>query len=102
PHLPGAALILLTVVAATRFVETGRTQFALYAGICAGAAFGMVLTGIIAFAVLVMMVILRRDPARRRLIVLVQSLIAGGVVFLITNPFIPINALFHPQLLRSN
>ena len=61
PHLPGAVLMLLVVAAAMRYVETGRRGWWLAtAGLC-GAAFGMVLSALPVFAVLPVMMLLRRQ-----------------------------------------
>ena len=102
PHLPGLALTLLAVVAATKYVEAGRRRLALLAGVSCGAAFGMVLSALLAFAILPVMVLLRCDDAKRRLLALMISTVGGLLVYAITNPYVPINALRNPEILRSN
>ena len=97
PHLAGTALTLAAVWAAARYVRTGRGWAT--AGVLAGAAAGMILTGVAAWAVLPVMVLLR---AERRSSRLVLSLAAAATVFAVTNPYLPINALFHRERLASN
>ncbi|MEO6437210.1 MAG: glycosyltransferase family 39 protein [Tepidisphaeraceae bacterium] len=102
PHLPGLALTLLAVLAATKYVETGRRWCAMLAGALCGAAMGMVLSGLLAFAILLMMLALRRGSVRARLAALVQATTIGLVVYAMTNPFVLINAFRNPEILRSN
>ncbi len=95
PHLAGATLTLLTIAAAMKHRDTGAIKWAFLAGTFAGAAFGMILTGVIAFSVL---------PAMqwRRAKILALAIALGMLVYVITNPFVPFNLLFHRELLRSN
>jgi hypothetical protein len=63
----------------------------------------MVLTGIVAFAVLPVMTLLR--PAmrwRQRLIVILAAAAVGGIVFLATNPYLPYDYLFRRGVVQSN
>jgi hypothetical protein len=102
PHLPGLALTLLGVIAAAKYVDTGRRKWAIIAGICCGAAFGMVLSGLLALAVLPMMVYLRLRPARERLITLIQAGLIAVATYVVFNPYVAINAVVDRELLRSN
>lgn len=102
PHLPGAVLVLLTVMAAARYAETGATRWVAAAGAACGAASGMILVGAIAFAVLAVMALLRHDAMRRRLIVLGVAANVALAVYVVTNPFVIINGLARPERLRSN
>ena len=99
PHLPGAVLVLLTIIAAARYLETGKRRWVLITGASAGAAFGMILTGVVAFTVLMTMVLLRREKWIANLAI---AVIATAVVYAVTNPFVVFNAIVRPQLLRSN
>ena len=102
PHLPGLALTLLGVIAAATYVDTGRRKRAILAGICCGAAFGMVLSGLLALAVLPMMIFLRPRPARERLITLMLAGSVAVATYVVFNPFVAINAVVDRELLRSN
>jgi hypothetical protein len=102
PHLPALALILLAVIAAAKHIETDETKWAVAAGVLCGAAFGMVLSGLMAFAVLPIMVLLRGGRISQRLMLLVMATAAGLLTYLLCNPFVVFNALFHPEVLRSN
>ena len=102
PHLPGLALTLLAVIAASKYVDTGRTKWALTAGVLCGAAFGMVISSLLAFAILPMMVFLRPTSWRQRISTLAQAGVLGIVIYGVTNPFVAINAISNREMLRSN
>lgn len=102
PHLPGAVLMLLSVVAATRYVETGRTRWWAATGALCGAAFGMVLSSLVGFAVIPVMVLLRKDAWGRRLRVLLGATAVGFAIYFVTNPYVLINTIVAPEILRSN
>ncbi|MGH7213481.1 MAG: ArnT family glycosyltransferase [Tepidisphaeraceae bacterium] len=103
PHLPGAVLMLFAVMAATKYVETGRTRWWVWTGVACGAAFGMVLSAMWAFAVIPVMVMLRKDdPWRRRVVVMFGAGAIGLAVYFATNPYVLVNALTNPEPLRSN
>jgi len=102
PHLPGAVLMLLSILAATRFVETGTRKWWVITGVACGCAFGMVLSAAAIFIVLPIMVLLRPMPAREKLIALAGSVAIALLVYATTNPFVPINYFFHRDALHSN
>jgi hypothetical protein len=74
PHLAGAVLVLLTVWSGMKYVRSGRPRWWILAGIFAGAAAGMVLTGYVAFAVLPTMVLLRTMSWRDRAITTAKAI----------------------------
>ncbi|NLX22133.1 MAG: hypothetical protein GXY55_10790 [Phycisphaerae bacterium] len=102
PHLPGAVLMLLVVIAAVRYVDTGRRGWWLAAAALCGAALGMVLSALPIFVVLPVMSLLRRHRWRE----VVWRTVAGGCVgagvYLVTNPYILINLVGNRDVLRSN
>ncbi|HZZ42324.1 MAG TPA: hypothetical protein VFE58_05265 [Tepidisphaeraceae bacterium] len=100
PHLAGAILMLLTAGAAARYVTTGRRRCAIAAGGFAGASLGMILSGLWAFALLPLMIFLRPPPNRLRHFIFAIS--AGIGVYVLSNPYVPYNAFFHPARLTSN
>jgi hypothetical protein len=102
PHLPGLALMLLTVLAACRYVESGSRRWAWAAGALAGAAFGMVISSLVAFSVLPVMTLLRPNASRERVRLTLLSACLGLAVYAMTNPYVPINAVSNRALLRSN
>lgn len=103
PHLAGTALMLLSILPATRYVQLGRSRDAVLAGLCCGAAFAMVVSAVLGFALLPAMVLLRRtDPIKRRTIALTLSTLAGALLYAITNPWFIYNTLFRPELTTSN
>jgi hypothetical protein len=102
PHLAGTVLILLTILAALRYVRSGGRRWLILAGVFAGAAMGMVLTGYVAFAVLPVMALLGEKSWRRRIIIAGASGLVGIAIFALTNPYLPFNVLFHRELLHSN
>ena len=97
PHLAGTVLTLATVWAAARFVRTGR-GWAVAAAL-AGAASAVVLTGVAAWAVLPVMVALRRQRWARTLL---QSIAIAAAVFVVANPYLPFDLLLHRDRLASN
>ncbi|HSV14608.1 MAG TPA: glycosyltransferase family 39 protein [Tepidisphaeraceae bacterium] len=102
PHLPGAVLTLAAVWAAMRYVCVGSLRWWIVSGALCGAAFGMVLTGIVAFAIIPVMVLLRPMSWRRRVSVMLAAGAVGVAVFVATNPYLPLNYLLHRSVVRSN
>lgn len=102
PHLQGAVLLLCAVIAAQRFVETGRRSAAWSTGAVCGAAFGTVLTSLAAFATLPVMVMLRSITWGERIRLLLGAALIGVAVYGITNPYVPINLVRNRAVLRSN
>jgi hypothetical protein len=102
PHLPATTLMLLAVIAAIKYVETGSMKWAAVAGALCGASFGMVLSGLLAFAILFVMVFLRDGDGRRRMPALALAMSLGALTYVLTNPFVIINILTRPQRFQSN
>jgi len=102
PHLPGAVLVLATVLAAMRYVETGkRVWWAIMVVLC-GAALGMVLAAWPAFAVLLIAERMRKQKWG----VCFRWAALGGVIgvatYGVTNPYVVINLFGNRALLWSN
>jgi hypothetical protein len=102
PHLAGTALMLLSVIPATRFVERGRWRDAMLAGLTSGAAASMVVSAVLGLAVLPAMAALRGESTRRRSLAMLLSSACAAIVYTTTNPFVLYNALARPELLTSN
>jgi 4-amino-4-deoxy-L-arabinose transferase-like glycosyltransferase len=102
PHLPGAVLILLAIVAATKFVETGRSRWAILTGILCGAAFGMVLSSLVGFLILPLMTLMRPDPWRARIRITLASAACGLAFFALTNPYVIVHLIHDREILISN
>jgi hypothetical protein len=102
PHLPGAVLTLAAILAAMRFARTGRARHWIITGILCGAALGMVLSGAVAFAVLPVMTLLRPIRWGHRIRITAAAAVIGLGVFVLTNPYLPINLLFHRSVVQSN
>jgi 4-amino-4-deoxy-L-arabinose transferase-like glycosyltransferase len=102
PHLPGAVLALLAVIAATKCADTRRRRWAALAGALCGAATGMVLSGVLSFIILPFMAMTSAIQWWRRIQLLAMSVVAGGIVYAASNPYV-IGHLLHDQtVLRSN
>lgn len=104
PHLAGVALLLLAIVAASKYVETAKWKWIVWTAIACGAAAGMVLSGAIGLVILPAMAFLRRDKLNRFVAVCcVGAAIAAGVYFA-TNPYVAIDLLLasHREVLRAN
>ncbi len=102
PHLAGAVLMLLATLAAMRYVDLGRARDAVLAGVLCGAAFGMILSSLPIFIILPLMTLMRPDEWPRRTRMAAIGLAIGGAVYVVTNPYVPINFLFHRELFASN
>jgi hypothetical protein len=102
PHLAGAVLTFLAIGLASKYVETGQRKWWIAAGATCGAALGMVISGLLSFIILPAMVLLRRMDWPERVRICVLSAACGLAVYAVTNPYVPINALFHRNRLSSN
>lgn len=111
PHLAGAALCLLAVLAAQRYATTGWRRWLVMAGALCGASMAMVVSMLLSLAILPVAVIARKrlssfaGVAAKKNAVLPALLLAGlaaAAVYAMTNPFVVINAVVAPHLLRSN
>lgn len=102
PHLAGMVLMLLAVLAACRFVETGRRRWWVAAGALCGAALGMVISSAVVFVILPLMVLFRDLSWRRRADVAAGAVAVGFAVYFLTNPYVLYNAVFNRDVLRSN
>ena len=123
PHLAGAVLMLLAVLAAARFVETGRGWVT--AALLCGAAIGMVPSALPIILVIPLMFVLRQSspvavpvplpptnpstaPLRssgglsRLVLRVLLACAVAAAVFAATNPFVPVNLVRNPAVLRSN
>ena len=106
PHLPGAVLMLLAVLLAGRYVEAGRRRDWWLLCIACGAALGMVLSSLPVLVLIPFVEWLRVQRNRCGLKPAVGRAAAGvglGVlVYLVTNPYVPINLLANRAVLQSN
>jgi hypothetical protein len=102
PHLPGAVLMLCAVIAASRYVETGRRKQALVAGALCGAAFATVLSAALVFIVLPVMAFLRPGTWRARVVTMILAGVMGAGVYVATNPYVAINLVRNREVLKSN
>jgi hypothetical protein len=103
PHLPGAVLMLLAVLAASKFVQTGRRRYWVGAGALCGAAFGMVLSALPVFVILPLMALLRRPATwRDRIVVALTAGLIGVDVYFLTNPYVLLHLIGRDPVLRSN
>jgi hypothetical protein len=102
PHLAGAVLILLAALAGTKYVETGVRRWGILAGALCGMAVGMVLSALVAFVILPLMVVLRPMAWGERLKVALAAGLTGVAVYCVTNPYVPINLVRDPTVVREN
>jgi 4-amino-4-deoxy-L-arabinose transferase-like glycosyltransferase len=102
PHLPATALMLLAIIAAIQYVQRGQLKWAAIAGVLVGACFGIVLSGLLAFAILLAMVFIRREDKHRRIPALAISISLAVLTYAITNPFVIINLIARPERFQSN
>lgn len=102
PHLPGAVLMLLTVLAAVRYVRTVEGFWWLLACVLAGLSVGMVPAAWpVVFALPIATLIVRQEW-RARVRICVRGVGLSVAVYLITNPYVLIHLFDNRELLRSN
>ncbi len=97
--------MLLSLLAAFRYLRTGLLRDAILTGALCGAASGMLISAVPIFAMLPVMSAIRARwsaSPRRHLIITGSSIAAGLVVYCITNPYVPINLLTNSAALKSN
>jgi hypothetical protein len=102
PHLPGAVLMLLAIIAAIRFVQTGQARWCIGTGLACGMAVGMVPSSAPIFVVIVMMALIRGRRWGERFRIILAAGILGVLVYLLTNPYVPINLIYNRGLLKSH
>jgi hypothetical protein len=102
PHLAGAVLMLLAVLAAANYVQTGKAKWWITAGALCGAAFGMVLSSLPIFIILPLMTLLRRQSWRNRIVVMVAAGVIAVDVYFVTNPYVLVHLLRRDPVLTSN
>jgi hypothetical protein len=102
PHLAGAVITLLAVVAATKFVETRATRWWIATAALCGAAAGMVLSAAVAIFIVPTMLILADLPWRRRATIAGSAATIALAVYFFANPYVAIHLLGDRTILRSN
>lgn len=102
PHLPGAVLMLLSILAAHRYVRSADAIWWLLAAVLGGLAVGMVLAAWPVLVVLPVATLLLKQawPARARICAWGFGL--SVVAYFLTNPYVLINLLTNRALLQSN
>ena len=102
PHLAGAVLVLLSVLAAVKYAETGRRKWWLITGVMCGMAAGMVLSAGVALVVIPLMTLVRAGTWGNRVKVTVAAVLVAVLVYCVTNPYVPINLVRNPTVLKAN
>lgn len=102
PHLPGAVLMLLTLLAAVRYVRTADAVWWLLASVLAGLAVGMVLAAWPILIVLPLATLLLRQEWTSRLRTCAWGLALSIVTYFVTNPYVLIHLFGNRELLASN
>lgn len=102
PHLAGVALMLLAILAASKYVETGKWKWFIWTAICCGACAGMVLSGIVALIILPVMALARRDRVGRFAAVCIIGVLISAAVYFISNPYVAIHLAGDRSILRAN
>jgi hypothetical protein len=102
PHLPGVVLTLLSVMAAERYVRVGDTRAAMLMGLACGAAVAMVPSALPAVLVVPVAVMLRAQGWGTRVWMIGVAAAVTLGVFVLTNPYVVINAFRDREVLRSH
>jgi hypothetical protein len=102
PHLPGVVLVLLAIIAATKYIDTGHKRWWVLAGALCGAAAGMVLSGVLGLLILPAMALFRKESWGQRLVVVLASLVIAADVYIASNPYVLRHLLGDRTVLLSN
>ncbi len=102
PHLAGTALMLLAVLSASKYVETGKGKWIVWTAIACGACAGMVLSGVVALAILPVMALVRRDGVGRFLSVCGGGVLIAAAVYFATNPYVAVHLVGDRSILQAN
>ncbi|MBU0639640.1 MAG: glycosyltransferase family 39 protein [Planctomycetes bacterium] len=102
PHLPAVCLVLWATLSAQDYRTRGRLRDAVRMGLQAGYAFGLVLTGVVAAALWPLLLLVQRTKLRQMIRHLVIAALLAIAVYVVTNPYVPYNALFRRAALASN
>lgn len=102
PHLPGVVLMLLTVLAAMRYVRTADVFWWLLAAALAGLSVGMVLSAWPILVVVPVAVLIIRQEWRPRLRTAAWASLLAAAVYFAANPYVLLHLFDNRGLLRSN
>jgi len=102
PHLPGAVLMLLSLLAAIRYVRQADPRWWFVACVLAGLAMGMVLAAWPILVVLPAATLMLRQEWPARIKAFASGLAVAVVVYFITNPYVLIHLFNNRELLRSS
>jgi len=112
PHLAGAVLMILSVLAGVKYVETGGRKWAVVTGALCGAAVGMVLSAVVILVLIPVMDVVqwrvgRKDKGRQECLPhhVRRAVVATGVavlVYCVTNPYVPINLVKDRAVVMAN
>jgi hypothetical protein len=103
PHLPGTVLMLLAVIAASKYADVGGTRWWVLAGALCGLAMGMVISSLPIFVILPVMTMFRRERLiLEKLGIMLAAGAVGGVAYFVVNPYVAINLVANQEVLRSN
>ena len=102
PHLAGTALMLLAILSASKYVETGKEKWIVWTAVACGASAGMVLSGIVALAILPVMAMIRRDKPGRFFSVCAGGILISVAVYFATNPYVAVHLVGDRAILQEN
>ena len=102
PHLGGAVLVLLSILAAMRYLEQPSVWRGVLVGVASGAGVAMVPTSAVAFLLLPAMLWMTPNSLNSRLRTLELATAVGLAIFAVTNPYVVAHLFWHRELLRSN
>jgi len=102
PHLPGAVLMLWAIFWALKYVETGQVRHRFMLALASGLALGMVLSSLWVFILIPVAEFMTRSTMGERIYRSTFFLLLASVVYAITNPYVLINLITNPEVLKSN
>jgi hypothetical protein len=102
PHLAGTALMLLAILAASKYIETGKWKWIIWTAIACGACAGMVLSGLMSLAILPLMAVIRPQGVGRFVAVCIIGGTIAAALYFITNPYVAIHLAGDRSILQAN
>jgi hypothetical protein len=102
PHLPGTALLLLALLAASNYVATGRCKSLIWTSIACGAAVAMVLSAAVGLILIPAMIVARRPSPGRAVGMIFAGLLLAVTVYFISNPYVAAHLIGNHQTLATN
>lgn len=102
PHLPGVVLTLLAILAGMRCLDKDERRWWVRSCLLCGAAVGMTLSAWPALAVPIVLALVTARSRADRFAKAQAGIVISLLVYVVTNPYVPVNLLNNRELIVSN